>query len=126
MEDLGRWKGLDAAASVAVGLLLLVFGSWCGLEVAMVPRHMALFAEMNAVDLPHFTQLVWRASEFHLPMVAALILLLGGFACLFAIRDRFRANVYALIVALLMAALAVMVRWASWLPLFKVVQAMGQ
>lgn len=92
----------------------------------MVPRHMALFSDLGAVVLPAFTRLVWGASKLHLPMIAAVVLLLAGFGALFAIRDRFRANVYALVVALLLAALAVVVRCASWIPLFKVIQEVGQ
>ena len=118
------WKVLDMLGSVAVGLVLLVLGGWCTLEIVLIPRQLQLFADLDAT-LPLLTQFVVAAAEFKILHGLAILLLLGGFACLFGVRDRLRANVYALVAAMLLGAIGALARLAISIPLFHVMSALG-
>jgi type II secretory pathway component PulF len=118
------WKTLDVIGSVAVGLVLLVFGGWCTLEIVQIPRQLQLFADLGTT-LPLLTQFVVVAAEFKVLQGLAILLLLGGFGCLFGVRDRLRANVYALVAAMLMGAIGALARLAISIPLFHVMSELG-
>lgn len=126
MDSTGRWKWLDAVASIVIGIILLVVTAWTTIELITLPRQMELFAELGAVELPTFTQLIWKATSFKVFHGLALLVFLGGVACLFAVKDRLRANVYCLAAILLLAALAGVVRLAWWLPLTRVISEVSQ
>ena len=122
MEGPGGWKVLDAVGSGVVALVLLAMSGWCAMVVLFLPAYFAMFAEMNGTELPNLTRLVYGLSQWKILHGATVLLLLGGFGCLFLIRDRLRANVYALAMAMLSGALAGVILIAAWLPLFRVIQ----
>lgn len=108
-------------ASIAIAICLLIMGGWTVLELTTMPRQIEMFSDLGAVELPLFTRIVWGVGSSKILHALALVILLGGVACLVVVKDRLRANVYALVAVVLLASLATVIRLALWLPMTKVI-----
>lgn len=126
MEVSPRYRALDLACSAGAGLVLLAFGLWGAFEAANARRMVDMLAEMSAAELPTASRWLFEVAGTGLLEGLFIGLLLLGMAALFVIRDRLRANVTAILVALGLGGVAVLVRMISFLPLLKVIEAVGQ
>ena len=116
---------LDGAASVGVAICLVVMSGWNWYENAALDSFRSMFVELDSTELPIYSSIVWRLASFKVLSAISVVLLLAGFWILATVKDRLRANVYGLVVVFLLASLAIAVRIACWIPLSKVIQAVG-
>ncbi len=112
-------------ATAGMAAVLVGAGFWNLIAVGMARKSVALFTDMGSMTLPLYSRLVMQAAETPIFQILATVLLLVGFWVLFTTRDRLRGVVYACVVAMMMAMVAILIHLAVMIPLFMVVSAVS-
>ncbi len=125
MEDSRRHVAGDALACAATVIVLILVSAWAMVTIQQVRGMAGMYVEMG-VQLPAVTRLIFQPAVGLVLRGLVILALLGGFAVLALVRDRLRALVYTLVIAFLTGLLAMALHAVAVLPLFKMIQQLGQ
>ncbi|MEM1084206.1 MAG: hypothetical protein AAGI48_08790 [Verrucomicrobiota bacterium] len=126
MGSEGKREVADVAATGGAALVLLGAGFWNLMSVLGIPRIREMFADMGSAELPVISRLVFQLSELYVFHIISLVLLLLGFAALFATRDRARGILYSLVVSILIFLFSLVIKEAATMPIYKIMQMINQ